>query len=141
MSTRDISWGKVGRCVGLTSLPLSYADCLEIWEPQPPGNLRACSLLYRDCLLQRHNFSTSQNIEGMCVSVTLQRSDSWQRAVQMSRNKRQWAHFQQQIHLAQSVCRCWYSTADRHCWQTSLSVLTALRLVALPSADTVARIV
>jgi len=31
-----------GRCVGLTTLPHSYADCLEIWEPQPPGTLRAC---------------------------------------------------------------------------------------------------
>jgi len=27
--------GKGGRCVGLTTL-------LEIWEPQPPGTLRAC---------------------------------------------------------------------------------------------------
>jgi len=26
----------------LTTLPLSSADCLEIWEPQPPGTLRAC---------------------------------------------------------------------------------------------------
>ena len=34
--------GKSGRCVGLTTLPPSYADCLEIWEPQPPGTLRAC---------------------------------------------------------------------------------------------------
>jgi len=34
--------GKDGRCVGLTTLPPSCADCLEIWEPQPPGNLRAC---------------------------------------------------------------------------------------------------
>jgi len=33
--------GKGGRCVGLTTLPPSYADCLEIWEPQPPGTLRA----------------------------------------------------------------------------------------------------
>jgi len=30
------------RCLGLTALPPSSADCLEIWEPQPPGNLRAC---------------------------------------------------------------------------------------------------
>jgi hypothetical protein len=30
MSTRDISCGKGGRCVGLTPLPPSYADCLEI---------------------------------------------------------------------------------------------------------------
>ena len=34
--------GKGGRCVGLTTLPPSYADCLEIWEPHPPGSLRAC---------------------------------------------------------------------------------------------------
>ena len=34
--------GKGGRWVGLTTLPPSCADCLEIWEPQPPGTLRAC---------------------------------------------------------------------------------------------------
>jgi len=36
MSTRIISyggWGGGGRCVGLTTLPPSYADCLEIWDP------------------------------------------------------------------------------------------------------------
>ena len=42
MSTRNISWGKGGRCVGLTTLPPLCADCLEIWEPQAPGTLRAC---------------------------------------------------------------------------------------------------
>ena len=43
MSTRNISWGsKGGRCVGLTTLPPSCADCLEIWESKPPGTLRAC---------------------------------------------------------------------------------------------------
>ena len=31
--------GKGGRCVGLTTLPHSCADCLEIWEPQTPGTL------------------------------------------------------------------------------------------------------
>jgi hypothetical protein len=42
MRTRNISWwGGGGRCVGVT-LPLSCADCLEIWEPQPPATLRAC---------------------------------------------------------------------------------------------------
>ena len=35
-------WGKGGRCVGLTTLPPSYADCLEIWEPHHRGALRAC---------------------------------------------------------------------------------------------------
>jgi len=34
--------GKGGRCVGLKTLPPSCADCLEIWEPQPPGTLWAC---------------------------------------------------------------------------------------------------
>jgi len=34
---------KDGRCVGLTTLPPSCADCLEIWEPQHPGILRACN--------------------------------------------------------------------------------------------------
>jgi len=34
--------GKGGQCVGLTTLPPSCADCLEIWAPQPPGTLRAC---------------------------------------------------------------------------------------------------
>jgi len=42
--------GKVGRCVGLTTLPPSCNDCLQIWEPQPPATLRTCSVLYRDCL-------------------------------------------------------------------------------------------
>jgi hypothetical protein len=43
MSTRNIYWGaKGGRCVGLTNLPPSCADCLEIWESQPPWTFRAC---------------------------------------------------------------------------------------------------
>jgi hypothetical protein len=34
--------GKGGRCVALTTLPSSRADCLEIWEPRPPGTVRPC---------------------------------------------------------------------------------------------------
>jgi len=41
--------GKGGQCVGLTTLPPSCADCLKIWEPQPPGTLRACPGLLWDC--------------------------------------------------------------------------------------------
>jgi hypothetical protein len=49
MSTRKTAWGgKGGRCAGLTTLPPSCADCLEIWKPQPPGALRASPGLYRD---------------------------------------------------------------------------------------------
>jgi hypothetical protein len=32
----------VRRADNLTTLPPSYVDYLEIWEPQPPGTLRAC---------------------------------------------------------------------------------------------------
>jgi hypothetical protein len=40
MSTRNIFWGGKGsRCIWVTTLPPSCADCLEIWEPQPPGTL------------------------------------------------------------------------------------------------------
>jgi hypothetical protein len=43
MSTRNTSWVvKGGRCVGLTTLPPSCADCLKIWHPQPPGTLWTC---------------------------------------------------------------------------------------------------
>jgi hypothetical protein len=33
---------KGSRCIRLTTFPPSYADCLEIWEPQPPGTFGAC---------------------------------------------------------------------------------------------------
>ena len=33
---------KGNRRVQPTTLPPPYADCFEIWEPQPPGTLRAC---------------------------------------------------------------------------------------------------
>ena len=33
---------KGSRSVGLTKLPLSCADCFDIWEPQTPGTLGAC---------------------------------------------------------------------------------------------------
>jgi hypothetical protein len=40
--------GKGGSCVGLTTLPPSGVECLEILEPQPPGTLRACNRLERE---------------------------------------------------------------------------------------------
>jgi hypothetical protein len=46
MSTRNIPGGKGGRCLRLTTLPPSRAECHEIWEPKPPGTSgphRACN--------------------------------------------------------------------------------------------------
>jgi hypothetical protein len=33
---------KANRCAGLTNLPPACANCLEIWELQTSGTLRAC---------------------------------------------------------------------------------------------------
>jgi len=41
--------GKGGRCVGLTILPPSCADCHETWEPKPPGILRVSAGLCKLC--------------------------------------------------------------------------------------------
>jgi len=38
---------KGGRCVGLTNLPPSCADCFEIWETQTARTLKFCPRLYR----------------------------------------------------------------------------------------------
>jgi hypothetical protein len=41
--------GRGDQCIGLTTLPPSYAECLEIWEPQTPETLRAYAGLKLDC--------------------------------------------------------------------------------------------
>jgi len=40
--------GEGGRCVGLTTLTPSCAQCHEICEPELPGTLRACPGLYME---------------------------------------------------------------------------------------------
>ena len=47
MSTRN--GGKGGRYVGMSILPPACVDCLEIWEPQTPGAIKACPHLHRNC--------------------------------------------------------------------------------------------
>jgi hypothetical protein len=47
--TEMSSRGKGGLCIGLTTVPPSCADCLEIWQPQTPGTMRVCPGMYRDC--------------------------------------------------------------------------------------------
>ena len=46
---RNIFWVKAGRCVGLTFLPPSWTEFLEIWAPQPPRAVWVFPSLYRDC--------------------------------------------------------------------------------------------
>jgi len=44
--------GKGDRWVGQRTFVPSCADCIEILGTQPPGALRACPSLYRDCSLR-----------------------------------------------------------------------------------------
>jgi len=43
------SGGKGGRNIRLTNLPTSFADCLEIGEPEPPGTLEDSPGVCTDC--------------------------------------------------------------------------------------------
>jgi hypothetical protein len=43
--------GKGGWCVRMTTSPPSCAECREIWEPKPPGTLRASPGLLRDTFI------------------------------------------------------------------------------------------
>ena len=77
-STRNIFWGgKGGRFVGLIILPSSFANCHDIWKPHPPGNLRVCSGLYRNCctfflaLLHRYEQLTFHDTVRYCMVFVL----------------------------------------------------------------------
>jgi uncharacterized membrane protein YdcZ (DUF606 family) len=61
MSTRStFCVGKDDRCVELTTLPPLYDNCLEIWEPQPPGGLTVCSGLQLVCFTLIHQYKNSR---------------------------------------------------------------------------------
>jgi hypothetical protein len=47
--------GKGGRCQILTTLPHTFADSFEIWEPPNPGILRTCPGLYVDCFTSTYH--------------------------------------------------------------------------------------
>jgi hypothetical protein len=57
-------WGRLSleskgnRWLGLTTLPSSCADCLEIWKPQPPGTLWAGIDLYSHCFTSYKEYPT-----------------------------------------------------------------------------------
>jgi len=65
--------GKGGRCVRLTTLSPSYADCLEIWDPRTHGTPRACPGLYKDCLpllLHQQMIGYNFQLKNKCKNYT-----------------------------------------------------------------------
>jgi hypothetical protein len=69
---------KGGRCIGLTALPLSCAECLEIWEPQPPVTLEACPGLYKDIYQQiRVIYFHKNRIEFVNIPALLHTKPRW----------------------------------------------------------------
>ena len=76
--------GKCGRCIGLTTLPAWWTDCLEIWEPQPPrtsGPIQACTGIVLPSLIHGNNINTSPSnvhwIFGHQSSSLLKQNDVW----------------------------------------------------------------
>jgi hypothetical protein len=64
--------GKGGRCAGLTTMPLSCADCHVIWELQPPGTLRACNGIALPLpLLQDARSDYQDKINNIYMLITL----------------------------------------------------------------------
>jgi hypothetical protein len=73
--------GKDGRCVGLTTLPLSCSDCLQIWMPPFPGTLKASPYLYRNWFTflcfsklncyELRNFSLLKHVTNYIISHVL----------------------------------------------------------------------
>ena len=57
--------GRGARSVWLT-LPPSTVDSVEIWEPQPPGTLKACPGLYWDCF--NFNFISLNSVNWLTYS-------------------------------------------------------------------------
>ena len=66
--------GKGDRCVGLTTLPPSCTQCLEIWEPQTFGTLGACPDLYRDCFTCYFPSFGGDNLQVEKASLNYRRS-------------------------------------------------------------------
>jgi hypothetical protein len=63
--------GKGARCVGLTTLPPSCADCLGILGASTSWNLKTCPGLYRDCFLYLYLYLYDLKFYGMKMSNTV----------------------------------------------------------------------
>jgi hypothetical protein len=80
--------GKGGRCVRLT-LPPSWTECLEIWEPQPAGKLRACPGLQWDWFTFTFNF-TDKNYAGWRITKTQTQPQHWSRSERFETSRQIW---------------------------------------------------
>ena len=75
--------GKGGRCVELTNVQPSCADCLEIPNPQLPRTLRVCPGLFKNCfsftlrialemdLIQSYKYSIACRIFHVLLVITI----------------------------------------------------------------------
>ena len=94
--------GKGVRCVGLTTLLPSCADCLEVWELQPPGTLRVCTGTALPLLFFSSNHSAWQFIDCLLTShlivggqdspVLLLRVERSKRDVGIARERGSWSN-------------------------------------------------
>ena len=90
MSTRNIPGGKGGRYARLTTSPPSRAECHEIWEHKPPGNLWATLGLLRDSF----TFTINRLCEQSLLASTLRILNDIFYAVQNKGLSRKWGHDQ-----------------------------------------------
>ena len=76
MSTRNISWGgKGGRCLGLTTLPPSCAECHEIWEPYTSWNPQAGTGIVLPLYLRTHMQQTKKCLVTVYTTINLLSDD------------------------------------------------------------------
>jgi hypothetical protein len=73
MNTSIISWGKGGRCIALTFLPPSCANCHKNWELRPPGTLRASTRIALPYVIHRRKIII-KNHSNTNSDVTLKRN-------------------------------------------------------------------
>jgi hypothetical protein len=85
MRTSNIYWGKGRRCVGLTTLPHTCADFLEIWEPLSSEILKACT-----GIAMPYHFRTNVIYEYEGVSKIFRTGAAIYTAVVVARNTGRW---------------------------------------------------
>jgi len=92
ISTRNISRGKGGRCLGLANLPPSCADCLEVWEPQPTGTVGVSPGLYRNFFTFHYMYGVFRLTLSIWRSISQGMSRPIQAlsAINLARSVRRW---------------------------------------------------